>query len=80
MTLTCPESYPAKVGGTTDAKEKVMLHGSQEMANLLDDQLQFPEIVQLSLLSCNSVHLNVNPDFCYSPHNTNLSIWFFKSL
>jgi hypothetical protein len=28
-----------------DAKETVMPHGSQEMANLLDGQLQFPEIV-----------------------------------
>jgi len=65
-----------------DAKETVMLHGSQEMANLLDGQLQFPEIVQLSLLSCNthSVHLNENPNFCPSPHNIHLLIWFFKSM
>ena len=45
MTLTCPESYQARVGGTMDAKETMMLHGLQEMANLPDGQLQFPVIV-----------------------------------
>jgi hypothetical protein len=48
VTVTCLESYPAKVGGTMDVKETVMLHRLLEMASLLDDQLQSPE----SIVTC----------------------------
>jgi hypothetical protein len=47
VTPTCPESYPAKVSGTTDVKETVTLHGLQQLAGLLDGHLQFPEILNL---------------------------------